>query len=151
MKKLKFLFLALSLSMFFSCIDREEYLDEMIYNVKNYTGSTLHVSLLSGYEYNYRETIVYPEHTAFLHSAFSYNNPCFGFDEGLFEYDSCVVRLNDAQGKIVKIWTKEESCSQERNFFKQSLWQSKRIDIYSISTEFTFTLKEEDFLVNFKN
>ena len=150
MKKISFLFLILSLFTFSSCIEQKEtYLDEMIYNVKNDNDSTLHLSLSGAYKCNYRETIVYPGHTAFLYSAFSYNNPYFGFEEGLAEYDSCIVRLNDAEGEILKIWTKEENYPNEaRDFFNQRWWQSKRIDIFSNSTKFTFTLKPEDFYTN---
>lgn len=145
MKTFKILFLFVVTLIFSSCIEDELYIDEMIYNVKNISDSTLHVSLLGGSKYDYREAIVYPKHTAFLHSDYKVGDPNFGFNEGLNSYDSCIVRLNDAEGEILKIWTKEENCQNEaKDFFNQRWWQSKSIDTYSNSTEFTFFISMED-------
>ncbi len=142
MKRLNALFLILISVTLFSCRE-EQYIDEMIYNIKNNTDSTLHVSTQS---YIYRETTIHPSHTAFVYSDYCIGDPYFWFDQGLAGCKSVTVRLNDVNGDTLAHWVRDENNeSGVKWFYDYKYWEVKRIDNLSTSTEFTLPLNKEDF------
>ncbi len=141
MKRIKVLVLIL-IGIGFSSCHEEQYINEMIYNIKNNTDSVLHVTTKGDY---HRETIIYPEHTAFIHSGYSIGDPNFWFSQGLANLQYVTIRLNDANGDTLAHWEKNEYYQWEVQWLTDyKYWDIKRIDELSSSTEFTLPLNNED-------
>lgn len=141
MKRLKGLLLVLIALSLSSCHE-EQYINEMIYNIKNNTDSVLHIASKSHY---YRETTIYPGHTAFIHSNYSIGDPNFWFSQGLADLQYVTIRLNDVEGDTLAHWEKNEDFKWEVPWLTDhKYWSVKRIDDLSNSTEFTLPLNNED-------
>ena len=57
-------------------------------------------------------------------------------------YDSCVVRINNSEGEIIKVWRKKEKdFNSFKNFFREENW---RKEVNGDECIYTFVITEED-------
>ena len=61
------------------------------------------------------------------------------------EYEYCEVRENDADGRVLRLWTKDfESTSQRKEFFRESDWRKFRDEYYDEIRDYLFTITDAD-------
>ncbi len=61
------------------------------------------------------------------------------------EYEYCEVRENDADGRVLRLWTKDfEPTSQRKEFFRESDWRKFRDEYYDEIRDYLFTITDAD-------
>lgn len=115
------------------------------FQIQNDTDQTLYVQLCGTERVN---NVFHPHHTACLFENNKYNivlaDRCLHdcFDNALDCMDSCVVRLNDKDGQVLRVWTKEDAKkSSRKEFFKQSEWEEQKKGDRHV---FFFVIRESD-------
>ncbi len=137
MKKILYILFALvAFGIFGSCFETQ-YKD-VVFQIKNNTDKTLHIALQPR---GGRNTF-YPKHLACLMDQGMYCCQEEDFDGQFRGRDSCVVRLNDENGEVLKVWHKKgHSVSRRKEFFRSSDWHLETEDKRFI---YTLIINEED-------
>jgi hypothetical protein len=114
--------------------------------IKNKTNKDLHISMDNGKN---TSAIIYCGHTsclteksAFVHIMGPYSIKSDVFENTMSFYDSCVVRINNSEGEIIKVWRKKEKdFNSFKNFFREENW---RKEVNGDECIYTFVITEED-------
>lgn len=59
------------------------------------------------------------------------------------EYDYCEVRENNAEGRVLRLWTNDLS-SEGKEFFRENDWRKFRDEYFDEIVSYLFTIKDED-------
>ncbi len=115
------------------------------FQIQNNTDQTLYVQLYGTQQRV--SNVFYPQHTACLLEAFGVRtdfNDRFRdcFVNALDCMDSCVVRLNDKDGQVLRVWVNNDAKkSSSKEFFKQSEWEEQKKGDRHV---FFFVIREND-------